>query len=62
MQNLPMDMNFNKKFAAVWPELLSKNKVSFFRHPVCLIGFNSWIYYFINWFIFDYSRIKNQTL
>jgi hypothetical protein len=35
MQNLPMDMNFNKKevnmyFAALLPELLSKNTVSFF--------------------------------
>jgi hypothetical protein len=40
MQNLPIDMNFNKnhdhmQFAALWPELLSKKPVSFFlRHPV----------------------------
>ena len=40
MQNLPMNMNFNKnydhmQFAALWPKLLSNNPISFFlRLPV----------------------------
>ena len=44
MQNLPVDMNSNKKkvnmyFAALWPELLTKTPVSFVLiHPVLILG------------------------